>query len=155
MNAIGRSIVLLVGTVSLSACQRIQKPAIELTGIRLAGIGLRGATFMAELSVDNPNDFAIEADSITYKFEASNPSGPETWTRVASGTSREHQRVEAGARTTVAVPIEFRYEDLSGPVRAILDKGTFNYRVSGDVLLRKPHRLKVPFSHTGHLAMAG
>ena len=155
MNAIGRSIVLLVATVSMSGCQRVQKPAIELTGIRLAGIGLRGATFMAELSVDNPNDFAIEADSITYKFEASNPSGPETWTPVTTGTSRERQRVEAGARTTVAVPIEFRYEDLSGPVRAILDKGTFNYRVSGDVMLRNPRRLRVPFSHTGHLSMAG
>ena len=155
MHALGRSLTLIVAAVSLTACQRIQKPTIELTGIRLAGIGLRGATFMAELSVDNPNNFAIEADSITYTFEASNPNGPEAWTPVTSGTSRERQRVEAGAKTMVAVPIEFRYEDISGPVRAILDKGTFSYRVSGYVMLRKPHRLRVPFQHTGHLSMGG
>lgn len=150
--------VLSVAAVALllTACiGRVRAPTVELAGIRFGGIGLRGATLIAELNIDNPNDFTIETDSITFEFEAANPGEPNEWTRVTQGTNTQRYRLEEEKRTEVELPIDFTYAGLSAPVRAILDRGTFNYRVRGQVFVREPLKRTVPFSQTGNLSLVG
>jgi LEA14-like dessication related protein len=140
----------------ITACNfRVRPPVVELTGVRVAGIGLRGATLIADLDIANPNDFSIETDSITFEMEASDPGDPNAWTRVTTGTNTERFRIEEASQAAVEIPIEFPYSGLGTPVRAILDKGTFNYRVSGQVFIREPLRRTVPFSQNGNLSLAG
>jgi LEA14-like dessication related protein len=128
---------------------------VEPENVRFAGIGLRGATMIADLRIENPNEFPIQTDSITFTLEASAPGEPGKWTRVTSGANHERLRIGAQSTTTAGVPIELGYSDLSGPINSVLDKGTFNYRIRGQVLLREPHRRKVPFSKTGRLSLSG
>lgn len=148
-------LVALLGALSGACIGRVRVPVVELTGIRLGGIGLRGATLIAQLNIDNRNDFTIEADSITYEFEASTPGTTENWTPVTKGTNTQRIRIDEDRKTTVEVPIEFTYSGLGGPVRSIMDRGTFNYRVRGKVFLREPLRRTVPFSETGNLSLIG
>jgi LEA14-like dessication related protein len=156
MEKCGHGVVLAALIVlSVAACNRVDAPEVELTGVRFAGMGLQGISLIADLSIENPNDFAIEADSITFKLESGNLHRPGTWTQVTSGTDRARLRVEGGGRTTTAVPIEFAYADLTGPVRSAAAKGMLDYRVSGHVWVRKPLPIPVPFSHTGKLSLAG
>jgi LEA14-like dessication related protein len=150
-----RTIFVLAAAAALGACKRIEPPLVELRGVRLAGIGLRGASLMADLRIENPNDFAIEADSITFQLDASNPSEPATWTPVTSGGARERLHVEAGERAAAEIPIELSYSDLSAPVRSVIERGTFNYRVSGEVLVREPRRTRARFNQTGKLSITG
>ena len=141
--------------LGMTACNRVQAPDVELTDVRFVGIGLQGITLHAELSIENPNGFAIEADSISFELEAANPNQRGGWTRVTSGTNREHLRVEERDTIEVPVPVQFGYSDLAAPVRAMFDKGTLDYRVSGHVWVRRPLPVPIPFSHTGSLSMAG
>jgi hypothetical protein len=55
----------------------------------------------------------------------------------------------------IEIPIQFRYDDLGGAVRSILDTGTFNYRVTGDVRLSEPIGRTFPYSKTGVVSMTG
>jgi LEA14-like dessication related protein len=156
MKAYGRRIGWVAAmSVVMGACQRVIPPTVEPTGVRLSGIGLRGATLIAGLDIGNPNDFPIETDSITFELEASNPDQPGTWTPVTQGTNRERLRIQEGGRRSVEVPIEFAYSDLSAPILSVMDKGTFRYRVSGQVLVREPRRTAASFSRTGNLSLAG
>jgi LEA14-like dessication related protein len=148
-------LVAVLAMLSAACIGRVRAPIVELTGIRFGGIGLRGATLIAQLNIDNPNDFTIEADSITYEFEASSPGATENWTPVTKGTNTERIRIDEERKTAVEVPIELSYSGLSGPVRSIMDKGTFNYRVRGQVFLREPLRRTVPFSEKGNLSFVG
>ena len=154
-NASRIVLVALLGMFVAACIGRVRAPVIELRDIRFGGIGLRGATLIAELDIDNPNDFAIETDSITFEFAASNPGETDHWTPVTQGTHTRRIRIDEERNTIVEIPIEFTYSGLSGPVRAIMDKGTFNYRVRGKVFVREPLRRTVPYSQNGNLSLVG
>src|SRR5688500_16276970 len=126
-----------------SACQRVSPPNVELQGVRLGGIGLAGSTLIAELEIDNPNDFAIESDSITFELDARSASNPDSWTPVTKSIKREPIVIEAGQKEVVQIPIELAYSNLGAPVRSIFERGTFTYRVSGVVSIRQPRRTTV------------
>ena len=156
MGAYARSVSLVFLIIAVAGCSElVRAPAVELTGVRLRSIGLRGATLLAQLQIDNPNRFAIETDSVTFHFEASDVRSPGNWRRVTSGTNTQGHRVEKESKTTLEIPIDFAYSDLGTPIRSLLERGAFDYRLSGAVFVRKPLRKRVPFSKEGNLSLSG
>src|SRR5688572_32899423 len=156
MRTMGGGILSAVFVAILaSACQRVSPPNVELQRVRLGGIGLAGSTLIAELRIENPNDFAIETDSITFQLEARSSSNPDTWSPVTNGISREPIIIAAGQNEGIQIPIELTYSSLGTPVRSILERGTFTYRVSGEVSISQPGRSTAPFSRTGNLSITG
>jgi LEA14-like dessication related protein len=110
---------------------------------------------IAELNIKNPNSFDIETDSISYELEASDPGNATNWSRVSLGTYNQRVRIDEGDATEVEIPIEFSYAGLSGAASGIIDRGTFNYRIRGNVFVREPLRRTVPFSKNGNVSLAG
>jgi hypothetical protein len=74
---------------------------------------------------------------------------------VTNGISREPIIIAAGQNEDVQIPIELTYSSLGTPVRSILERGTFTYRVRGEVSISQPRRSTAPFSRTGNLSMTG
>ena len=146
---------LAVAFLGAGCSSAIKQPQINLTSVSVGGIGLRGASLIAHVDIANPNSFDLETDSITYELEAADATDANSWTRVSQGTVTERIRVDDHGRTTVDIPIEFNYSSLSGAMRSILDRGTFNYRVRGQAFVREPLRRSVPFSKTGNLSLSG
>ncbi|MGQ0560884.1 MAG: LEA type 2 family protein [Gemmatimonadota bacterium] len=148
---------LMLGAVLMvAACSSaVKQPEVVLSSIDIAGIGLRGATLIANLEVANPNDFEIETDSISFELEAANPTEADSWSRVSRGTVTERITVDDHDRTIVQIPVEFAYSSLSGALRSIMDRGTFNYRIRGTAYLREPLRRAIPFTKSGNLSLAG
>jgi LEA14-like dessication related protein len=146
----------LLAAAALTGCiGRVKQPEVKLAGVRVAGIGLKGATMIADVEISNPNDVTLETDSITYQFEASDPSGNGSWSRVTQGTYTQRIQVRDNSTTKLEIPLEFSYLNMGGAIRAIVDKGTFNYRVSGNAYLREPLRRTIPFTKTGNLSLQG
>lgn len=135
----------------LTGCLRA--PEVELTGVRVGGVGFRGATLVAELQIYNPNRLAIETDSITFKLDAAEPGAPNTWTLVTAGTYAEPFRIDKESTASAEIPIEFAYSRLSTPVRSIIETGRLNYRISGQVFVRRPLPKRVPFSEEGSISL--
>ena len=59
------------------------------------------------------------------------------------------------ATTPVEIPIDFTYSAVSGALRSIMDRGTFDYRVEGVVALREPLRTEIPYRHSGNVSLQG
>jgi LEA14-like dessication related protein len=150
-------LTLVLGASMLgSACaSAVRRPEIELAGIRVGGIGLRGATLIAELDINNPNDFTIETDSIAYQLFANTSSDSEKWQPVLQRTYTQRIVIPEDERTRVEIPIEFNYSDMSGAARSILDRGTFNYRIQGNAYVREPLKRTIPFTKSGNVSMSG
>jgi LEA14-like dessication related protein len=123
--------------------------------VRVGGIGLRGGTLYASVYVGNPNGFDLETRSITYDLQVEDPDSAGEWVTFSRGTVEEEVRVEGNSSKVIEIPIQFRYDDLGGAVRSILDTGTFNYRVTGDVRLSEPIGRTFPYSKTGVVSMTG
>lgn len=139
-----------------AACSgAVRQPEVRLESVRMGGIGLRGGTLYAQVYVGNPNGFGLETRSITYNMQVEHPDSADRWVTFSEGTVEEPVRVGANSSTVIEVPIQFRYDDLGGAVRSILDTGTFNYRVQGDVQLSEPVGRRVPYSKTGVVSLRG
>jgi LEA14-like dessication related protein len=149
-----------VGTLALAvavaACAgAYRQPEVQLEGVRLGGIGVRGGTLYAQVLVTNPNRFDLETRSLRYDLELQDPDNPGQWVSFAQGTIDERVRVGRGASTILEVPISFRYDDMGGALRQVLDTGTFAYRVSGDVRLSEPIGRSFPYRKQGTVSMTG
>lgn len=157
MSARNRSfLVALLLVLPLAACSSaLRQPEVRLDGIRVGGLGLRGGTLYAQVYVSNPNRFDLETRSLTYDMQVPHPDDAANWVSFAQGTIDEEIRVRGNSSTVIEVPIQFRYDDFGGAVRSILDSGTFNYRVRGDVLLSQPVGRTIPYSRTGVVSLAG
>jgi LEA14-like dessication related protein len=152
--------VLLLGVVAgTTSCvnKMIRQPEIELTDVKLGGIGLRGGTIVAELEIKNPNSFDLETNSISYDLKVSDrdANNNERWLDFAKGVFSERIQVEDGSTQRVEIPIEFTYSAASGAIRSIMDRGTFNYQVEGVVSLRQPLDRNIPFRRRGNISLQG
>lgn len=143
--------------VGLAACMpRVEKPEVELIGVRLGGLGLDGGLVYVELNVVNPNGFALVADGLTYDLDMSDPGDDgDRWVDVADGRFDDDFRVGARDTASVEIPVEFRYDGVGGLVRSVLSTGTFDYRLSGEVALDEPLRTGVPYRREGTIAVMG
>ncbi len=155
MNSAKLTMLVLAALIGTSCASSVRRPEIELTGIRVAGIGLRGASLIADLDINNQNDFDIETDSITYQLFANTAASGEDWQPVLQRTYAQRILVEEDKITRVEIPIDFDYRDLSGAARAIIDRGMLNYRIQGNAFVREPLRRTIPFSRTGNVSLTG
>jgi LEA14-like dessication related protein len=156
MRRHGTAVMMLALALASAACAgAYQQPEVQLEGVRVGGIGLRGGTLYAQVLISNPNRFDLETRSLNYDLELQDPDQPGQWVSFAQGVIDERVRVGRGSSTIVEVPITFRYDDMGGAFRSILDTGAFAYRVSGDVRLSEPIGRTFPYRKQGTVSLQG
>jgi LEA14-like dessication related protein len=160
MRSASKSMVATALGLALAATACIpsfHQPDIRLDGVRLGGLGLRGGTLYALLSIANPNGYALETTGLSYDLELNDPgaTADDGWIRIAQGTFDDTLRVSGKDSTVVEVPIDFSYQGAGAAMRSIMDRGTFDYRITGIVNVRDPIRRSVPYRRIGKISMAG
>jgi LEA14-like dessication related protein len=135
----------------LTSC--MESPVVDLTRVRVGGIGFEGATLVAQLQVDNPNRIGIKTDSVTFELQARESGAASNWTRVADGAYSQQFEVAGRSSSRVDIPIELAYSSLRTPVRAIIQSGRFDYRLTGQVFIRRPIPKRVPFTQDGSISL--
>ena len=147
---------LMLIALAASACSRgVRQPEVRLEGVRVGGVGLRGGTVYAQVLVTNPNGFDLETEELNYDLQLADPADESKWISFAKGRIEERIRIGDHDSKIIEIPIQFRYDDFGGAVKSLIDTGTFNYRVTGDVKLSGPIGRTIPFSKTGVVSMAG
>ena len=145
----GLLVVLVAGCVP-----KVQQPEVSLEGARIGAIGFSGGVVNVELSVYNPNRFAFRASGLTYDVDLEDPEG-EGWVDFTDGRIDRRLEVGAGETVVIEVPVEFQYRDLGQALRRLLDRGSFDYRVSGVVALEGPVRRDFSYRHAGAVTPTG
>jgi LEA14-like dessication related protein len=131
------------------ARQAFQEPVVSVRNIRLNGLGLTGGSVDVDLAVYNPNNYRLDATRLTYRLLF------DTVT-FATGALTEHQTVQSRDTTVVRIPVSFTYRGVGEAGRQILQTGTVNYRLAGDVTVGSPlGNFTVPYSTTGRFSTLG
>ena len=139
-----------------SACATLfEPPEVRLVSVRLTGLGLGGGTLEAGVVVSNPNRYSLRSSQLSYDLELADPgtAGGRQWTPLAAGQLDREVEVPARDSALVDLPIEFAWDAVGGAIRSLLERGTFDYRVSGELQLRSPIRRTVPYRRTGTLSL--
>jgi LEA14-like dessication related protein len=136
------------GCASL-ARQAFQEPVVSVRDIRLNGLGLSGGSVDVALAVYNPNNYRLDATRLTYRLLF------DTVT-FATGALTEHQTLQGRDTLVVRIPVNFTYRGVGEAGRQILNTGSVNYRLLGDVTVGSPlGNFTVPYSTTGRFSTFG
>jgi LEA14-like dessication related protein len=145
------SAVTLAGAAGCAtlARQAFQEPVVSVRDVRLNGIGLTGGSVDVALNVYNPNNYRLDATRITYRLLF------DTVT-FADGALTEQRTVQARDTLRLVIPVNFTYRGVGEAGRQILNTGSVNYRLLGDVTVGSPlGNFTIPYSTTGRFSTLG
>jgi len=114
------------GGCATLARRAFTEPVVTLKDVRVNGVGLTGGSLDILLNVYNPNRFGLDATRLTYQvFVDSVPFG--------TGATDSRFTVQSGDSTVVRLPLTFTWAGVGQAGRGLLNTGTVNYRVTGDL----------------------
>jgi LEA14-like dessication related protein len=126
-------------------------PVVHLRDVRVRGIGLTGGSLDVLLSVYNPNHYRLDATRLTYKVNLAGDS-----ISLANGAIDSKFTVNDNDSTVVTVPVSFTYAGIGAAGRSLLNTGSVDYHVLGDVTVGSPvGSFTVPYSTNGRFTTTG
>ena len=126
-----------------------KQPLVSFSDVKIRGLGLSGGSLDIVLSVYNPNGFNLNASRLTYKLMAEDKD-------LASGVLDHAFRVRDKDSTFVTIPVDFTYAALGAAGRQLLERGSVNYRVIGDITVdTQLGNFTVPYDRTGRFSSFG
>lgn len=122
--------VLALGVVS-AACGSMfrgsfKEPVVTFRDLKLTGVGTSGGTLEIQLSVYNPNKFRLDGTRLTYNLSVDSVA-------VGNGILDQAFTVQENDSAIVRLPLSFTYAGLGVAGRQLMQTGSVNYRVTGDI----------------------
>jgi LEA14-like dessication related protein len=122
-----------------------REPVVTYKDAMITGLGLSGGSLEVVLSIYNPNGFRLDGTGLTYRIAVDSvPFG--------DGSLSERFTVQEGDSTTVRLPLQFTYAGVGQAGRTLIQTGSVNYTVSGDITVGTPiGSFTRPYSGKGRL----
>ena len=141
----------VVGSAGCASLGRrvFKEPVVEFREMKINGLGLTGGSLDVVLSVYNPNNFRLDATRLTYNLMVDSVN-------FGSGAIDQQFAVQSGDSTLVTLPLTFTYAGIGAAGRQLLNTGTVNYRVTGDLTVGTPiGSFTRPYDRTGRYTALG
>jgi LEA14-like dessication related protein len=127
--------------------QVFQEPVVTFQNVSVRSLGLQGGSLDVVLNVYNPNGFRLDATRLTYNVLIGD-SVP-----LGTGALDRGFAVQRGDSTAVTLPVDFSFSGLGAAGRQLLQSGSVNYRVTGDVTVNTPlGNFTRPYSGAGRFS---
>ena len=108
-----------------------REPVVSYKDALITGLGVSGGSLEVVLSIYNPNSFRLDGTGLTYRVAVDSvPLG--------NGMLSDRFTVQEGDSTTVRLPLSFTYAGLGQAGRQLIQTGSVNYTVSGDITVGTP-----------------
>jgi LEA14-like dessication related protein len=147
-GVVGSAMVTVVGCSTLGKAA-FRQPVVSLQDVKVTGVGLTGGSLDVVLNVENPNDFRLDATQMRYSVLVDTVP-------FANGTTAQAFTVEGKRSQQVHIPINFTYAGVGQAGRQLMNTGSVNYTVRGDVTVGSPiGNFTVPFTQTGRYSTLG
>jgi LEA14-like dessication related protein len=150
-----RKFVLAALTTSVMACGpgsvnplTFIQPEVRLHHLAVKNVGLSGGTLDVVLAFHNPNKLSVQGTRLTaaVDIEGSHFGDVEL---------TDPFELAASDTTLVSVPLTFRWSEVAGAARSVLDYGAVNYSIKGhfSVLTATCKECQIPFSGQGNVPL--
>ena len=131
-----RAALIAVAAASAAACAtlqraRFQPPDVMLEHLAITGLGLGGGTLRLTLAVANPNTYTLHVLRTAVVLDLED-------TRFGDAQLERRVALPAGDTTLVEVPMTFTWEGVGAAGRALLGRGSVQYRLTGRLIADTP-----------------
>ena len=141
----------MVGAAGCATLGRatFKEPIVHFQDAKITGLGITGGSLEVYLSVYNPNGFTLDGSRLTYNVLVDSiPFG--------SGALVEPFKVSEKDSLIVKLPLSFTYAGVGAAGRQLINTGSVNYRVRGDVTVGTPlGNFTRPYDQTGRFSSLG
>jgi LEA14-like dessication related protein len=127
----------IIGLGSLTAAcatlgrANFKEPIVNLRDVRIIGLGTTGGSVEVVLNVYNPNNFRLDGVRLTYNVLVDT-------TRFGTGSYDTRFTVQKGDSTQLKLPLTFTYAGIGAAGRQLMQTGSVEYHVLGDVTVDTP-----------------
>jgi len=108
-----------------------KEPIVTLRDARITGLGISGGSVDILLDVYNPNSFRLDGTRLTYNVLIDSVT-------LGTGSYDARFTVEKGDTTQLKFPLTFTYAGVGAAGRQLIQTGSVNYIVRGDVSVSTP-----------------
>jgi len=139
--------LLVVGVAACASVGRaaFREPVVTYKDAVITGLGISGGSLEVVLNIYNPNRFRLDGTGLTYRINVDSvPFG--------NGTLSDRFAVQEGDSTQVRLPLSFTYAGVGQAGRQLIQTGSVQYTVSGDITVNTPLGIFTrPYSGKGRL----
>lgn len=126
-----------------------KEPIVTFQDAKITGLGITGGSLEVKLSVYNPNGFKLDGTRLTYNVLVDS-------VKFGSGAIVDRFTVQEKDSTIVTLPLQFTYAGIGEAGRQLMNTGSVNYRVMGDVTVGTPlGNYTRPYDQTGRFSSLG
>lgn len=144
------AVAAITGCATLGMLGGFKEPIVNFKNVEIKGLGLTGGSVDVVLSVYNPNGFKLEGTRLTYNLQAGEG------VQIGSGSLDSRFMVQDNDSTIVRLPLDFTYSGIGSVGRSILNTGSVNWRVLGDLTVATPvGNFTRPYDRTGRFTASG
>lgn len=142
--------IAITGCATLGALGGFKEPIVNFRNVEIKGLGLTGGSVDIVLSVYNPNGFKLEGTRLTYNLQAGDN------VQIGTGALDSRFTVQDRDSTIIRLPLDFTYSGIGSVGRSILNTGSVNWRVNGDLTVATPiGNFTRPYDRTGRFTASG
>jgi LEA14-like dessication related protein len=121
---------LLAGCALLGSV-RFERPTVDLTGIRVTGLGLSGGSIVLVVDVYNPNGYEIRGLELVADLTLED-------THFGDARLSRETVLPAEGHAQIEVPMRFSWDGVGAAARGLLTRGSVAYRLGGRILVDTP-----------------
>ena len=119
------------------------QPKVFIDAIEIEDATLSGLTALLTLNVENPNNFALNAQGLDYTMSLAG-------TDIISGENKSNMSVPALGAGKIEVPVRISYASLLETIPKVLQTGVASYNFSGNIHTKL---FNIPFTKTDSLRL--
>lgn len=140
---ISLAIIVLQGCGTLDKRLNPIQPKVFIDAIEIEDATLSGLTALLTLNVENPNNFALNAQGLDYTMSLAG-------TDILSGENSSNMSVPALGSGKIEVPVRISYASILETIPKVLETGVASYNFSGNIHTRL---FNIPFTKTDNLKL--
>jgi LEA14-like dessication related protein len=124
-------VTLAAGCALIRGALRFEEPQVALERIEITGLSLTGGTFDLVLDVYNPNPYELRGTRIELGLDLEGTHFGDALVDKPLALSRENH-------SRVVVPVRFEWAGVGAAARALVERQSLRYRLTGAVLVETP-----------------
>lgn len=144
MNLLMRIVAIIFLLNSLTSCSYLQviskKPEARVKTISAEGVTPIAIKFKGEVEIDNPYDFSISIQKISFDFISEEK-------KLISANNELNKVIEAKGKTILPVYFQVEYADMGLALNDFLFKPQINTKFIADIYLGFPNSWDLPSSY--------
>jgi len=147
-----RAILILLSSIlilTVQGCSSISErltpvqPKVFVDAIEIEDATLSGLTALLTLNVENPNNFALNAQGLDYTMSLAG-------TNIISGENASSMSVPALGSGKIEVPVRISYSALLESIPKVMQTGVASYNFSGNIHTKL---FKIPFTKSDQMRL--